>query len=109
MGRSGSATLTASSRARHARHRRPAMNTRLLALLALLTVLPAFAASHPSSDTAPARPGLRFEPEIRAFAEADRARPPVPGGILFVGSSIFRLWTNVAEMMAPLPVLNRAF
>ncbi len=51
----------------------------------------------------------RFEPEFKAFAEADAAKPPVQGGILFVGSSIFRQWTNVAEMMAPLPVLNRAF
>lgn len=51
----------------------------------------------------------RFEPDFKAFADADRVQPPVPGGILFVGSSIFRQWTNVAEMMAPLPVLNRAF
>jgi lysophospholipase L1-like esterase len=51
----------------------------------------------------------RFEPEFQAFAVADRATPPRPGGILFVGSSIFRQWTNVAESMAPLPVLNRAF
>jgi lysophospholipase L1-like esterase len=51
----------------------------------------------------------RFEPDFKAFAAADAAHPPAPGGILFVGSSIFRQWTNVAEMMAPLPVLNRAF
>ena len=51
----------------------------------------------------------RFEPEFKAFAEADRAKPPAKGGILFVGSSIFRKWTTVAEQMAPLPVMNRAF
>jgi lysophospholipase L1-like esterase len=51
----------------------------------------------------------RFQPSFDAFAEADRENPPVPGGILFLGSSIFRQWTNAAEMMAPLPVLNRAF
>jgi lysophospholipase L1-like esterase len=51
----------------------------------------------------------KYEPEFVAFGEADRASPPVPGKILFVGSSIFRRWTNVAEQMAPLPVLNRAF
>ncbi|MBM3856080.1 MAG: hypothetical protein FJ399_23470 [Verrucomicrobia bacterium] len=49
-----------------------------------------------------ARPGLysaddgasrwaRFEPEFKAFAEADRARPPRPGGILFVGSSMDKM------------------
>jgi hypothetical protein len=46
---------------------------------------------------------------MRAFAEADRTHAPVRGGILFVSSSIFRQWTNLAAMMAPLPVLNRAF
>ena len=51
----------------------------------------------------------RFEPEFKAFAEADRATPPAKGKILFVGSSIFRKWTTLAEQMAPLPVLNRAF
>ena len=58
---------------------------------------------------AAADPGPRFENEIQAFIRTDLATPPVPGGILFVGSSIFREWTNVTEMMAPLPVVNRAF
>ena len=43
------------------------------------------------------------------FLAADQASPPAKGGILFVGSSIFRLWTSVPGQMAPLPVLNRAF
>jgi hypothetical protein len=51
----------------------------------------------------------RFQPEFDAFATKNKEAPFAPGGILFVGSSIFRQWTNVAEMMAPLPVLNRAF
>src|SRR5438105_694264 len=29
------------------------------------------------------------------------------GRILFVGSSIFRRWTNLAKQMDPLPVVNR--
>ena len=32
-----------------------------------------------------------------------------PGKILFVGSSIFRLWESVRTDMAPLPVFNHAF
>ncbi|MFM7817742.1 MAG: alpha/beta fold hydrolase, partial [Verrucomicrobiota bacterium] len=56
-----------------------------------------------------ADPTPRFESEIQAFVEADRKSPRQPGGILFVGSSIFREWTQVATAMAPLPVLNRAF
>lgn len=51
----------------------------------------------------------RFEQDIVAFENADKATPPAQGGILFVGSSIFRLWTTLQEQMAPLPVLNRAF
>ena len=81
---------------------------RTVALFSLLAACASFGASGPPSTTE-AEPTLRFEQEIAAFAAADRAKPPVPGGILFVGSSIFRQWTNVAEMMAPLPVLNRAF
>jgi lysophospholipase L1-like esterase len=32
-----------------------------------------------------------------------------PGGIVFVGSSIFHRWTSLASQMAPLPVMNLAF
>ncbi|MEI8289087.1 MAG: GDSL-type esterase/lipase family protein [Verrucomicrobiota bacterium] len=34
---------------------------------------------------------------------------PAPEGILMVGSSIFRRWTNCVQDLAPLPVRNRAF
>lgn len=51
----------------------------------------------------------RFEKDITAFEQADRTSPPARGGILFVGSSIFRLWADLREQMAPMPVLNRAF
>lgn len=57
-----------------------------------------------AADAAP-----RFESEIQAFTQADRNVPRQPGGILFVGSSIFREWTHVTTAMVPLPVLNRAF
>lgn len=85
------------------------MNVREVICLALLAAGAVFGAANQSNATAGSQTERRFESEIRAFAEADRAKPPVPGGILFVGSSIFRQWTNVAEMMAPLPVSNRAF
>ncbi|MEN9633493.1 MAG: hypothetical protein RL077_1897 [Verrucomicrobiota bacterium] len=51
----------------------------------------------------------QYAPSFKAFAEEDRAKPPLKGGILFVGSSIFRQWAAVPEHMAPLPALNRAF
>ena len=34
---------------------------------------------------------------------------PAPGGVLLVGSSIFKRWTNAVQDLAPLPVTNRAF
>jgi lysophospholipase L1-like esterase len=76
-------------------------------LLVALLVL-ASAARLAAADDA-AKRWAQYESSFKEFAEQDRAKPPVKGGILFVGSSIFRKWTDVAEMMAPLPVLNRAF
>lgn len=52
---------------------------------------------------------LRFASEIDAFLKEDQVNPPPAGGILFIGSSIFREWTDLNEQMAPLPVFNRAF
>ena len=51
----------------------------------------------------------RFEAEIRAFEAADRATPPPPGGVVFIGSSSIRAWTNVAADFPGVPVLNRGF
>jgi hypothetical protein len=48
-----------------------------------------------------------YEPAFKAFEEEDRRNPPSKGGILFVGSSIFRQWTTVAEQMKPLAVRAR--
>ena len=85
------------------------MNKVLLSVIIILAGLaPSPSAVLRAADDA-AKRWAQYEPSFRDFAEQDRQNPPVPGGILFVGSSIFRLWTNVAEMMAPLPALNRAF
>lgn len=54
-------------------------------------------------------PENSFAPEIEAFLMQDQISPPPKGGILFIGSSIFRLWKDLTEQMAPLPVFNRAF
>ena len=51
----------------------------------------------------------RFASAIAAFLEEDKVNAPPKGGILFIGSSIFRQWKNLGEQMAPLPVFNRAF
>lgn len=53
----------------------------------------------------PQVPAWEWDDEIRVF---ERARP-VPGAIVFVGSSSIRMWTTLADDMAPLAVLNRGF
>ena len=60
-------------------------------------------------DYVPAGSSLKYEADVQAFEAADRTSPPPKGGIVFVGSSIFRQWSTLAEQMAPLPVFNRAF
>ena len=68
----------------------------------------ALTAYHEHARTNPPPTG-RFETGIQAYLAADRTNPPPRGAILFIGSSIFRQWTNVVANMAPLPVFNRAF
>ena len=48
----------------------------------------------------------KFTGEVEKFAALPS---PEPGGILLVGSSIFKRWTNAVSDLAPLPVTNRAF
>jgi lysophospholipase L1-like esterase len=52
---------------------------------------------------------IPFASEINAFLKRDTTNRPAEGIIEFVGSSTIRLWTSVAEDMAPLPVFNRGF
>lgn len=84
--------------------------SRLLRTIALLVASSVMSVSRgaPAADEA-AKRWAQYEPSFKVFAEQDAAHAPAKGGILFVGSSIFRQWTNVAEQMAPLPALNRAF
>ena len=51
----------------------------------------------------------RFADQVAKLVAEDQAHPPADGSILFIGSSIWRLWSTVAQDMAPLPVYNRAF
>lgn len=62
--------------------------------------------------TVPAGPALdpaRFEAEIRAFEAADQATPPPLRGVVFIGSSSIRNWTDVAADFPGVPLLNRGF
>jgi lysophospholipase L1-like esterase len=54
--------------------------------------------------------GARWTTAFAAFDADDAAHPPAPGGVLFVGSSSIRLWSNLEGQFANLPVvINRGF
>ena len=65
-------------------------------------------ASVPVVAPAPAT-AAAFAAEIQRFEESDRVSMPAPGGVLFVGSSSFRLWPDLAGDFAGVPVINRGF
>lgn len=75
-------------------------------LLALLLCALCSCRSHQAA--APPQPAW-YENQIRAFEQADASDPPAPGQVLAVGSSSIRMWTTLAEDLAPAPVLNRGF
>jgi lysophospholipase L1-like esterase len=77
------------------------MRTLRLPVIALLVGLVAAPLSAQAPD--------RFAAQVAKLVADDRANPPADGSILFIGSSIWRLWSTVAQDMAPLPVYNRAF
>ena len=85
--------------------------------LAVLVLAVGCASSPRSGVTAPQQAAARRAPiavdrseaEIRRFEESDRAAPPAPGGIVFVGSSSIRLWRSLESDFPGLPVLNRGF
>lgn len=87
--------------------------TRPLVLLLTVAVLGGCRSAPPAAHDAPASvestPAPWYEPEIAAFEAADEASQPPPGRALFIGSSSIRLWSSLAQDMAPVPVLNRGF
>ncbi len=51
----------------------------------------------------------RWEADIAAFEAADRAHPPAPGGVLFIGSSSIRLWDTLASDFPHVRIVQRGF
>jgi lysophospholipase L1-like esterase len=78
--------------------------TRLLARCAALLLLVACASAFAQdASTDP------WEADIARFEASDRAAPPPPGSVVFVGSSSIRLWSTLADDFAGTPVVNRGF
>jgi lysophospholipase L1-like esterase len=81
---------------------------KIFALLVALFLSGCGAGPAPSPPT-PAAASAAWEADIQRFEQADRERPPTPGGVLFVGSSSIRMWDTLQEDFAGVPVLNRGF
>ena len=50
----------------------------------------------------------KWEAEIQKFEAADKAAPPLPGGVVFYGSSSARLW-DLPTSFPKLQTVNRGF
>src|SRR5207245_85827 len=51
----------------------------------------------------------KWEPEIAAFEQSDRANPPPQNAVLFIGSSTIRLWKSLPQDFPQQHVINRGF
>ena len=80
----------------------------LLALVLAGAACDAAAASEPAAATLAAPP--QWDAAFAAFAADDVAHPHPAGGVLFVGSSSIRLWSNLEDQFKNLPVvIKRGF
>jgi lysophospholipase L1-like esterase len=50
-----------------------------------------------------------FADEIRQFKESDKSHLPPRNGILFIGSSSFRMWQDAQNDFPGFPIINRGF
>ena len=82
----------------------------LLLALAGAVARPSFAApAQPAAATILPAPSP-WEGAFAAFAADDAAHPHPPGGVLFVGSSSIRLWSDLESQFSDLPVvIKRGF
>src|SRR6201987_818261 len=54
-----------------------------------------------------AQNGFPFDDEIRDFKHQDSLSFPKPNGILFIGSSSIRKWTDLEQRFADKPIIRR--
>jgi lysophospholipase L1-like esterase len=75
-------------------------------LLPLLALLPILGLTH---ERDAANDHVIWSKDIAAFEAADRAQPPAPGAVLFIGSSSIRFWTTLASDFPEVRTINRGF
>ena len=63
----------------------------------------------PNYAVSPASESLKWESDIRAFEIQDAENPPVPGGIVFAGSSSIRKWENIGADFPAHRTIQRGF
>src|SRR5882757_10245836 len=54
-----------------------------------------------------AQTGFPFDNEIRDFRHQDSLKFPPKGGILFIGSSSIRKWTDLEQRFSDKPIIRR--
>ncbi|HET8876998.1 MAG TPA: SGNH/GDSL hydrolase family protein [Casimicrobiaceae bacterium] len=85
------------------------MNGKLL-LAAALTVFASIGTAGAAALPDAPIPGSRWDAAFAAFAADDEAHPHPAGGVLFVGSSSIRLWSDLESQFHDLPVvIKRGF
>src|SRR5690554_1607467 len=91
---------------RPARSSMLAMSGTLIAWLLLVAWTAAADAGERGTSPAPAG---RWSQALRDFAAQDAAKPPRPGGVVFVGSSSVRLWQGLERQFGATVVVKRGF
>src|SRR2546423_1801598 len=85
---------------------------RQLIALAFFAVASTTVLAQPAATSAPAtRPTgfARWEKEIAAYEQQDRANPPPKGALLFTGASTIRMWKSLAADYPDQKLINRGF
>lgn len=54
-----------------------------------------------------AQKAIPFAPEIKAFKQQDSVDMPKPGQVLFIGASSIRLWPDLKQRFASVPIVQR--
>src|SRR6202521_3646655 len=82
---------------------------RFFTLLCLLACSPQVVGQNAVNVSPAVSAPSQWEPDIARFEAQDRANPPRPGSIVFVGSSSIRMWATLDRDFPGVPVLNRGF